>query len=265
MTTTTADVRVPDAFVPRRIPFSRLVRVELIKMFDTRSGFWLMASIAGTALLATLAVIVFAPDQSLTYNSFGAAIGIPMTVLLPVVAILSVTSEWSQRSGLTTFALIPHRGRVIGAKLVCALGVGIASMALALAIGAVGNVVGSAAAGVDTVWDVSTSQMLQLVLVNVINLLVGFMLGVLFRSSAVAIVAYFVYGFVLFPLTELLAASQEWFRDLRPWVDFNYTTNFLYDGLISGERWANLAVVSTIWLVLPLALGLALVARSEVK
>ena len=35
-----------------QIPLSRVVRVELRKMFDTRSGFWLIASIAITSLLA---------------------------------------------------------------------------------------------------------------------------------------------------------------------------------------------------------------------
>ena len=45
-----------------------------------------------------------------------------MTVILPIIAILSVTGEWSQRSGLTTFTLVPHRGRVIPAKVVVAVG-----------------------------------------------------------------------------------------------------------------------------------------------
>ncbi len=70
-----------------------------------------------------------------------------MTILLPVVAILSVTGEWSQRAGLTTFTLVPHRGRVIRAKLVVTWLVGIASILVALAIGAVGNVVGTALVG----------------------------------------------------------------------------------------------------------------------
>ncbi len=39
----------------KRIPLSRLVGVELRKMFDTRSGFWLMASILITSVLATAA------------------------------------------------------------------------------------------------------------------------------------------------------------------------------------------------------------------
>ena len=111
-----------------RIPLTRVIAVELRKMFDTRSGFWLMASIVITSVLATAALIVFAPDDQLTFDNFAAAIGAPMTVILPMIAILAVTSEWSQRSGLTTFTLVPHRGRVLGAKLVAAVAVGIVAM-----------------------------------------------------------------------------------------------------------------------------------------
>src|SRR5690349_16905787 len=110
---------------PAPIPMSRIVAVELRKMFDTRSGFWLMIGMGVSALLATAAVVLWAPDSSITYDSFGAAIGIPMTLLLPVMAILSVTSEWSQRSGLTTFTLVPRRGRVILAKVVVSVAVGV--------------------------------------------------------------------------------------------------------------------------------------------
>jgi len=80
-----------------------------------------MASIAIAAVLATGAVVLFASDADLTYSSFAAAIGVPMTIILPVIAILSVTGEWSQRSGLTTFTLVPHRGRVIFAKAVVSM------------------------------------------------------------------------------------------------------------------------------------------------
>src|SRR5215210_8786397 len=98
------------------VPLSRVTAVELRKMFDTRSGFWLMASIVISAVIATIAVILFAPDDELTYSTFGKAVAYPMLVILPMITLLSVTSEWSQRSGLTTFTLIPQRGRVISAK-----------------------------------------------------------------------------------------------------------------------------------------------------
>ena len=46
---------------PDPIPFTRVMWVELTKMFDTRSGFWLMMGIGISAVLATASVIVFAP------------------------------------------------------------------------------------------------------------------------------------------------------------------------------------------------------------
>ena len=98
------------------IPLSRVVRVELRKMFDTRSGFWLIASIAITGLIATIATVAFAPDKDLTYYNFAKAVGFPITVILPMVALLAITSEWSQRSGLTTFTYVASRRRVVGAK-----------------------------------------------------------------------------------------------------------------------------------------------------
>ena len=45
------------------------------------------------------------------------AIGMPLSVVLPMIAILSITSEYSQRTGLTTYTLVPRRGRVIIAKV----------------------------------------------------------------------------------------------------------------------------------------------------
>ena len=148
----------PTRTASARIPLTRIVGVELRKMFDTRSGFWLMASIVITSVLATAAIIVFAPDDQLTFDNFAAAIGAPMTVILPMIGILAVTSEWSQRSGLTTFTLVPHRGRVIGAKFLAAITVGVASMFIALVVGVLGTLVGSAIAGVDPVWNVTATD-----------------------------------------------------------------------------------------------------------
>ncbi len=188
-----------------------------------------------------------------------------MAIILPMIAILSVTSEWSQRTGLTTFTLVPHRGRVILAKGIAVILVAIASMLLAFAIGAAGNVVGSLIAGTDAIWDQSPAVLSAIVLGNTLVLLVGFMLGLLIRNSAGAIVAYFVWSLVLPTIAELLAANQAWFADLRPWVDFNFAQGALFNGTMGAEQWANLGVAGTIWLLAPLTVGLWMVLRSEVK
>ncbi len=247
------------------IPLSRLVKVELRKMFDTRSGFWLMASILIAGLLATIAVIIFAPDRNLTYGSFGTAIGVPFAILLPIVAILSVTGEWSQRTGLITFTLLPHRGQLILAKAIAAILVAVVSMIFSFVIGAVGNVIGAAINGVDTVWDVSFAQILTIVLANIFGLLVGFMLGVLIRNSAGAIVGYFVYSFVIPGIFGFLAATQDWFDRIQPWIDFNNAQTPLFDKGVTGEQWAQIGTSGIIWLILPLAFGIWSVLRAEVK
>ena len=189
-----------------------------------------------------------------------------MAVLLPVIAILSVTGEWSQRTGLITFTLVPHRSQIILAKAIAAIIVGVVSVVMAFAIGAVGNVIGSAINGVDATWDTSFTEFLYIILANILGLLVGFMLGVLIRGTAAAIVAYFVYSFVLPTIFGVLAAFQDWFRDIQAWVDFGFAQTPLFDGSDpSAEQWAQIGVSGMIWLVIPMAIGVWAVLRSEVK
>ena len=271
MSTTTLEAPTGTRPVPRAartaqpIPMTRIVGVELRKMFNTRSGFWLMTSIGIAAVLATVATLLFAPDDELTQDAFSGAIGFPMAVILPMVAILSVTSEWSQRSGLTTFTLVPHRGRVIGAKALATLTIAVGSMFLALAVGAVGTVAGSAIAGVDTVWDLTALNFGLIILGNILGLLAGFMLGIVLRNSPAAIVGYFVISFILPALFMVLSNAQAWFEDVWPWIDFNYAQGALFNGDPSASDWAHLGVTGLVWLVIPMAVGLKMIMRSEVK
>jgi ABC-2 type transport system permease protein len=250
----------------RAIPTTRLIKVELRKMFNTRSGFWMLLSIGVFSVVATGAVIIFAPDDAVTYENFAAAIGFPMSVILPMIAILGVTSEWSQRSGLSTFTLVPSRGRVIGAKAIATFLVGMVSMVVAFAVGALGNLAGSVLAGVDTVWDISLATAPQIVLGNLVGMAIGFTLGVVLRNSAAAIVGYFVVSLVLPGVLVLLAQVRGWFNDLQPWIDWNYTqVNLFEGGTNTGEEWAMLGSTTAIWIVLPLTIGLLFLRRSEVK
>jgi hypothetical protein len=99
------------------VSLARLVQIELRKAVDTRAGRWLLVVIAlvalGTAILT--AVTGSAGDRNLP-RVLGDAIQL-VSVLLPVLGILLVTSEWSQHTALTTFTLVPRRSRIIGAKV----------------------------------------------------------------------------------------------------------------------------------------------------
>ena len=105
------------------IPFSRLVRVELRKLVDTRAGFWLTASIGVIAAIVVIAMLIANRNspENLNLGQFFGMMNIPTAIILPILAILLVTGEWSQRTALTTFTLEPRRQRVVGAKLVAVL------------------------------------------------------------------------------------------------------------------------------------------------
>jgi hypothetical protein len=261
-----AQVQAPRATVTR-IPLTRIIAVELRKMFDTRSGFWLIASIAITSLLAAGGVILWASGGNLTYSTFATAIRFPVVIILPLIAILAVTSEWSQRTGLTTFTLVPHRSRIITAKAISSVAIAIAAMVLAFAVGALGNLLGATIRGSTLVWDVSVTQCLYYVLGMVLSLLIGFMLGVLIRASTGAIVAYFILTFLVPTVFGLLADSQQWFHNLQPWVDIQFAQAglFVFAHALTSQEWAHIAVTGVAWLLIPLLIGLHLVMRSEIK
>jgi ABC-2 type transport system permease protein len=251
--------------VPAPIPFGRILGVELRKMFDTRSGFWLMASIVITSGIATVLTVLLSDRDGLTFDSFAGSVGSPMSIILPIIGVLAVTSEWTQRTALTTFTLVPSRGRVIGAKLVDVLVIGAVSMVIALGVGAVGNLVNSAITGNDAVWDIPAWTFAQIVLANELGMLLGFALGLLFRSSPAAIVGYFVVNLVLPGISGALAEAQQWWADNAGWFDVNQTRFLLFDSKLTSEEWLQLGLTSSIWILLPFAIGLALVMRSEVK
>ena len=100
---------------------ARLVQIELRKAVDTRAGRWLLVVIAlvalGTAILT--AVTGDVGDRNLPHV-LGDAVQLA-SILLPVLGVLLVTSEWSQHTALTTFTLVPRRSRIIAAKLTAGL------------------------------------------------------------------------------------------------------------------------------------------------
>ena len=76
---------------------------------------------------------------------------------------------------------------------------------------------------------------LKIVLGSLISLRLGTMLGILFRSSPVALVAYFVISFLPPTVFGVLATNEPGFQDLQRWTDLNLAQSFLFDGSIAGD------------------------------
>src|SRR3954454_23385618 len=143
-------IRENPAGVHTRPGHRRLVAVELRKMVNTRAGLWLQVA---TVAITVIAVILRSVLGDAADHTFAAVLDVavkPAAVLLPVAGILLVTSEWSQRTGMITFALVPARSRVLGTKLIASLVLALAMLAMSAAVAAAGVLVTSP--GGDGTW-----------------------------------------------------------------------------------------------------------------
>ena len=144
-TTLAAPIRVDTAGVHARPRLGRLVAVELRKMVDTRAGFWLQIATVALTAVVVIARRVFGDGGDHTFAGVLDVALQPAAVLLPITGILLVTSEWSQRTGMITFTLVPERSRVLGAKLIATLVLALAALVMAVAVVAAGVLVASPA------------------------------------------------------------------------------------------------------------------------
>jgi ABC-type transport system involved in multi-copper enzyme maturation permease subunit len=256
-TTLTAPIPVDTAGAHTRPGLARLVTVELRKVLDTRAGFWMqIATVALTALIVTVRLAVGdAADH--TFSSV-LTVGLkPAAVLLPVAGILLVTSEWSQRTGMITFALVPMRSRVIGAKLVAAFVLSIAMLAVSAGIVAAGVLVASP--GVDGTWSDAGILIAQSVVFIGGGMITGVAFGMVVLASAPAIVALFAI-----PSAWLAVTSLSFFGGTGPWLDTGRALGPLSEEVLNATQWGRVGTSLALWMVLPLLIGTWRITRREV-
>jgi len=236
----------------------RLTLVELRKMSDTRAGFWLLVS---TALL-TVATCVIAgiamPDQDATLVNYFALSLVPASVLLPVMGILLVTSEWSQRTAMVTFSLVPHRGRVLTSKLIAGMALALVAFQLCLVVALLTTAL-AGGSGDDT-WSLSAALIGQAVVSISVPMITGIAFGAALLASAPAIVLYFVL-----PTAFGILGSLHALEGVARWLDQSRTMGQLVEETYSGTEWARLLVSCALWTLVPLVVGWIRVQRSDVR
>jgi ABC-type transport system involved in multi-copper enzyme maturation permease subunit len=241
------------------VPFARLVKVELRKMVDTRAGLWLLILIGVVTAGALLIFGLSASDSDKTFSNFSIFSGTPQGFILPVLGILLVTQEWGQRTAMVTFTLEPRRGRVLQAKLAAAVLIGLAAIAFAMLVAVVATAIFGSG---NAFGDASFMDFVKLALVQELGILQGFAFGLVFLASAPAIVVYFVVPAAVTTVVNIWASV----KPHAAWFDQSSAQEpFLGSGSLSGQDWAHLATTSVIWVVIPMAIGLARTLRTELK
>jgi len=237
------------------IPFPRLVRVEWAKATDTRAARWLLALVALSTAAMMLAPILAPTRFDQTYASYLEVTAVTLVILLPVVAILMLTGEWSQRSAMTTFTQEPRRIRVVNAKLAVSMLLGGGAAVFGGVITAAGLGL-AAASGRALEANLTVGAITGYLLFVLLNVLAGVALGALLQSSATAIAA----SFALPAAIAVLGTASTLVSD---WIDMSTTWN-----LVLENRWGGHVPqisVSVLFLVaVPLAAGVVRTMHRDV-
>jgi ABC-2 type transport system permease protein len=245
---------------PRPFPrpgLGRLTMIEVRKASDTRAGGWLLALTAFATVAVALVRVLTGDAVDHRLSDVLAIALLPSSVLLPILGILLVTSEWSQRTALATFALVPDRTRVVRAKILAALGLGLAALLVALLVSAAATTFG----GAPDAWSLTAAELGQATLAVFLSVMWGLAFGLVLTAPAAAISGYFILPTLFSVLGELVTAlDSTW-----DWIDPNRALTAVSELDAHGSDWSHLAVSCTIWIALPLAIGVHRLLRREVK
>lgn len=243
---------------PRAQSFLLLVRTELRKSVDTRSGRLLILAILAIALAALTWQLTHPTDGKQGLDAFLGAASTGVQLLLPVIGVMAMTSEWTQRTALTTFTLSPRRVRVQLAKFTSAilLSVAVLTITSLLALGA------TALSGAITGDGASYAGMGGLLagsyLTVALFVVMGAAFGAVLAQTAVALLVFFIAPSVW------SLAGPALFKDNADWLDVFGAFGRIAERNMDGKLPETLTAI-TLWIILPTVVGLWLSSRREVK
>jgi hypothetical protein len=258
MTTQTLNPDAPHlATSTAPIRFRRLLRVEWRKSIDTRAARWLLIAIALLIAAAALVPLFLPQEMQQSWPSYLAMTALVLALMLPLVSIMTLTSEWGQRSVLVTFTQEPRRHRVVAAKVVSGLFLALLGAAFAFAISAAA-MAASDTLGRPVTWSMDWQYLSGFALFVIANSLMGMAFGALLLNTPAAIVLFLVLP------TLWTVLSFGWLADLGRWLDTAQTYRYILESDWSGHT-GPILVSLAVWVALPLTLGTLRTLRREVS
>jgi hypothetical protein len=249
----------PMGLVPIRSQrFSTLVAVEVRKQLDTRSGRTLLGVTVGAVVALLGWKLLHTTEMPPSFVNYTQATRATVTTLLPVLGLLAMTSEWTQRTALTTFTISPRRLRVIGAKFVAALLVALVVLVLCLLLTAGAAAIGGRIAPGGMGFDHLGDQLWSTTVATVCQVVMGAAFGALVPVTAAALGAFLLAPTVWSVLgPTILGHSARWLDVFEA-----------YSRIGSSEPGLHLAQTLTAiaaWVVVPLVVGVHRSLHREAK
>ncbi|HET6988225.1 MAG TPA: ABC transporter permease [Kribbella sp.] len=238
--------------------FLKLVTIDLRKSLNTRSGRALVAAILLVAIAAISWQLTHLPQGPAGFDGFLGAASTGVFLILPVIGVMAMTSEWTQRTALTTFTLSPRRVRVQLAKFVSAIVLSAVVMTVVVLFAFAGTALAGAVTDHTTSYAGMGGLLAGTYLTNALNVVMGAAFGAVIAQTAVAILVYFIAP------TAWALAGPALFKDNANWLDVFGAFGRIAERDLHGMLPETLTAVG-VWIVLPTIVGLWASSRREVK
>lgn len=232
-----------------QINFVSLVKSEYKKLISPSSTVTILFTILFLTIIM-IGVSIYQFKNNQVWNAPFSSIVNPVNTLLAIPFILLVCEEWSVGTGITTYALVPQRTKVVLAKLCVLL-----SLFVIVIISLLFLTIGTSLAGLvfhsySISWNTSWSQLISSINSLFVNLMLGFSLALLLRDNSTAIVLYFLIPPITVILPQLPVIGQ-----YARWISLGHSSSLFVGGVIKSSV-AQYICSLFIWIILPMVAGI---------
>jgi hypothetical protein len=228
-------------------PLAVAVRVESRKLVDTRSARCLLFAmiLIGLTLIALAAGLPIERGGVLDVPVLLMGLALPGAIVAPLLAILSVTSDWQYKDVMTFYALQPRRLVILGAKYIAVTLFATAVMAAICLLAVLVAVVLAGFSRVDVVYTGLGQGLWYATCAVLIGSISGAAVASALMSTPLAVVVVLIQSTVADLLIGLVPNIP------TAYVRSSTFSNFLSEG---GETLPALSS-AVIWILVPAAVG----------
>ncbi|MDN5820685.1 MAG: ABC transporter permease [Brachybacterium sp.] len=239
--------------------------IDLRSYLDTR----------GAAILLTLSLLVLVafaalggliqpaviPEGIADVEITFIVLSLPLSLIIPVFAVMMTAGEWSDRSIQNTFLQRPGRLGVLASKVIAAVAVVVALVAVSIGLAAGATWIGGELMGEGAVFSSFESLLTTQLPILAAILLFSLAMGIFLQSTVISLVIAIGLPFVISTAGVLtMTSGSELISDIVRAVDLTAAAAALGDGTAGAFELLPLALL----VLLPAALGVRRWSQREV-
>lgn len=209
--------------------------IDLRSYLDTRgAAIMLTLSVLALVAFAALGGLIqpyVMPEGTSDVEFTFIVMSLPLSLIIPVITVLIMAGEWSDRSIQNTFLQRPGRLAVLGSKAIASVVVSVVLMALSVGLAAAATWIGGELMGEGAVFSSFRSLLTTQLLTVASTLVFALAMGVLLQSTVVSLVVAIGLPFIVGTAGAIaMAFGSELLTDIVRAVDLTTAASLLGQG-----------------------------------